>query len=64
MKNKTYYNVCRAAKMIQAKGYDQKTAFDLAKKCFDNAAENNNCMPVEWYIEKIVDREQYEHEYR
>lgn len=46
--------------MIMAKGYDEKTAFELAHNCFDNAEANKNGMPIEWYIEKIVDKERYE----
>ena len=60
MKRKTYNNMCKAAKMIMAKGYDEKSAFELAHNCFDNAEANKNGMPIEWYIEKIVDKERYE----
>ena len=28
----------------------------MAVKCFDNLAEMNNGMPVEWLIEKIADK--------
>lgn len=62
MKRKTYNNVCKATKMIMAKGYGKKTAFEIALNCFDNAEANKNGMPIEWYIEKIVDKERYDNE--
>ena len=60
MKRRTYNNMCKAAKMIIAKGYDKKTAFELAHKCFDNAEANKNGMPIEWYIEKIISKTEYD----
>lgn len=54
MKNKTYHNVLRAAKLIRAKGYDEQTSLGIAVRCFDNMEQTNNGMPVEWYIEKIA----------
>ena len=54
MKRKTYHNVMRATKMIQAKGYDFQTASDLALRCFENMEHSSNGMTAEWYIEKIV----------
>ena len=65
MKKKTYNNVCKAAKMIMKKGYDEKTAFDLSKKCFDNAEANKRSgFPVEWYIDKIIPAEEFKQQYR
>lgn len=63
MKRKTYNNVLKAIKLVQAKGYDRETARRLALQCFENAEANNNVMPVEWYIDKILTKEEYEKEY-
>ena len=56
MKRKTYNNVLKAGRLIQKKGYSEKEALEMAVKCFDNLAEMNNGMPVEWLIEKIADK--------
>ena len=56
MKRKTYNNVLKAGRLIQKKGYSEKEALEMAGKCFDNLAEMNNGMPVEWLIEKIADK--------
>lgn len=55
MKRHTYQNMIKATKMIVAKGYDFKTANEIAIKCFDVMETNKNGMPVEWYIEKIAE---------
>lgn len=62
MKNKTYHNVLRAAKLIRAKGYDEQTSYKIALQCFDNMERSNNGKPAEFYIDMIVDREQWEEE--
>lgn len=62
MKNKTYHNVLRASKLICAKGYDEKTSYKIALQCFDNMERSNNGMPAEFFIDMIVDREQWEEE--
>lgn len=56
MKKKTYNNVLKAGKLIQKKGYSEKESLEIAVQCFDNLAEMNNGMSVEWLIEKIVDK--------
>lgn len=56
MKRKTYGNVLKAGKLIQKKGYGEKEALEMAVQCFDNLAEMNNGMSVEWLIEKIADK--------
>lgn len=50
-------DILKAAKLIRAKGYDEQESYEIAIRCFDNAEQNNNGMPVEWYIEKIVNKE-------
>lgn len=64
MKNKTLKNMEKAVIMIMAKGYDWIAANDIAIMCFDNCKANNNIFPVEWYIDKIISKEQYDHEYQ
>ena len=54
MKNKTYHNVLRAAKLIRAKGYDEQTSYDIALRCFENMEQSKNGMSAEWWIDKIV----------
>lgn len=61
MKRKTYNNVMRAAKMIMKKGYDFDEASQLALNIF-NQHENSE-MKIEWYIEKILSKEEYLKEY-
>lgn len=53
MKKRTYNNMLKATKMIVAKGYDFKTANEIAIKCFDNMELSKNGMPVEWFIDKV-----------
>ena len=64
MKRKTYNNVLKAAKMIRAKGYDEKESYDIAIQCCDKAEQDKNGMTVEWYIEKVIDKKTYEQETR
>ena len=54
MKRRTYNNMVKATKLIVAKGYDWKTANEIAMQCFDNMEQNKNGMSVEWYIDKIA----------
>lgn len=60
MKRKTYNNVLRAVKMIEKKGYSREEAVKLADKVFNE--HENDAMPVEWYIEKILPKEEWEKE--
>lgn len=57
MKRKTYNNVMRAAKMITKKGYDFDEASQMAINLFDQYG--NGEMKIEWYIEKIVSKEEW-----
>ena len=60
MKRRTYNNVRKSVEMIMKKGYDRKTANELALQCFDNAENNKNGMPIEWYIDKIISKSEYD----
>ena len=61
MKRKTYNNVMRATKMLEAKGYTFDEASALAIKIFDE--HSNEYMPIEWYIDKVLSKQEYEKEY-
>lgn len=60
MKYKTLKNMEKATQMIAAKGYDWETANDLAIKSFENVEANNFYHPVEYFIDKISSRAEYE----
>lgn len=57
MKYRTYKNMIKATEMIMQKGYDHKTANELAIKIFDESIINKNGMSIEWYINKIITKE-------
>ena len=59
MKCKTYNNVMRAIKIVQAKGYEFDEASEIALKCFDNAEQANNGMPIEWWLDKVITASEY-----
>lgn len=61
MKRRTYNNVCKAIKMIVNKGYTEEESKELALKCFDNV--ENSGMSIEFYIDKIIPKEEYKREY-
>lgn len=52
-----------AVDAIEAKGYDRETANDLAIKTIDNMKANPNGMDIDWFLEKILDKETYEEAY-
>ena len=60
MKRRTYNNMVKATKLIVGKGYDWNEANEIAIKCFDNMEQLNNGTSVEWFINKIVDKTEYE----
>ena len=65
MKRRTYNNMLKATKMIVAKGYEWAEANEIAMQCFDNAEANKRSgQPVEWYIDKVISREEWEKEYK
>lgn len=51
----------RATKMLEAKGYTFDEASALAIKIFDE--HSNEYMPIEWYIDKVLSKQEYEKEY-
>ena len=65
MKRRTYNNMLKATKMIVTKGYEWAEANEIAMKCFDNAEANKaSGQPVEWYIDKVISRKEWEKEYK
>lgn len=62
MKRKTYNNVLKAGKLIQKKGYEEKESLEIAVKLFDELEMMNNEMSVEWLIDKIANKEEFENE--
>lgn len=65
MKRKTYNNVLKAGKLIQAKGYSEKESLEIAVQKFDELASLKNGMSVEWLIDKMAaktEREGRKHE--
>ena len=63
MKYKTLKNVEKATRMIANKGYDWETANDLAIKSFENVKANNFYHHVEYFIDKILSKTEYEKAY-
>ena len=62
MKRKTYNNVMKGIKIIQKKGYDFQEASEIVLKVFDE--HENGEMPIEFYLDKIVSKEEYEAIYK
>ena len=62
MKRKTYNNVMKGIKIIQKKGYDFKEAGDIVLKVFDE--HENGEMPIEFYLDRIVSKEEFETMYK
>ena len=58
MKKKTYNNVLKAARLIRKKGYEEKESLEMAVQVFDNMEMLKNGMSAEWFIEKIVPKNQ------
>lgn len=54
MKRKTYNNVLKAGKLIQAKGYSEKESLEIAVQKFDELASLKNGMSVEWLIDRMA----------
>lgn len=60
MKKKTYNNVLKAGKLIQKKGYSEKESLEIAINCFDQLAEMKNNMSVEWLINQLSTKKEWE----
>ena len=62
MKRKTYNNVMNGIKIIQKKGYDFQEASEIVLKVFDE--HENGEMSIEFYLDKIVSKEEFETMYK
>ena len=62
MKRKTYNNVLKGIKIIQKKGYDFQEASEIVLKVFDE--HENGEMPIEFYLDRIVSKEEFETMYK
>ena len=62
MKRKTYNNVMKGIKIIQKKGYDFQEASEIVLKVFDEY--ENGEIPIEFYLDKIVSKEEFETMYK
>ena len=62
MKRKTYNNVMKGIKIIQKKGYDFQEASEIVLKVFDE--HENGEMPIEWWLDRIVSKEEFETMYK
>lgn len=47
--------------MIQKKGYDFDESSKIALKIFDEHA--NGVMPIEWFIDKVITKEEFDMTY-
>lgn len=59
IKRKTYHNLMRVVRMIQAKGYDFDTAVHLAHQKFDQYEDNPNGLPILALVDMIIPAEDY-----
>ena len=57
MKRKTYNNVLKGIKIIQKKGYDFQESSEIVLKVFEE--HENGEMPIEWWLDKIVNKEEW-----
>ena len=62
MKRKTYNNVLKGIKIIQKKGYDFQESSEIVLKVFEE--HENGEMPIEFYLNKIVSKEEFETMYK
>ena len=62
MKKKTYNNVMKGIKIIQKKGYGFKEAGDIVLKVFDE--HENEEMPIEFYLDKVISKKEFETMYK
>ena len=58
MKRKTYNNVLKGIKIIQKKGYDFQESSEIVLKVFEE--HENGEMPIEWWLDKIISKKEYE----
>ena len=57
MKRKTYNNVLKGIKISQKKGYDFQESSEIVLKVFEE--HENGEMPIEWWLDKIISKEEW-----
>lgn len=57
MKRKTYNNVLKGVKIIEAKGYTFEEASQIVLNIFDDY--ENGKMPIEFYLNKVATKEDW-----
>lgn len=57
MKRKTYNNVLKGIKLIQKKGYNFQESSEIVLKVFEE--HENGEMPIEWWLDKIISKEEW-----
>lgn len=62
MKRKTYNNVLKGIKIIQKKGYDFQESSEIVLKVFDE--HENGEMPIEFYLDKVISKKEFETMYK
>ena len=62
MKRKTYNNVLKGIKIVQKKGYDFQESSEIVLKVFEE--HENGEMPIEWWLDKIISKEEFETMYK
>jgi hypothetical protein len=63
IKNKTYHNFMRVARMIERKGYDWETAAQLAHNVFAQYEFNPSGWSVLQLVDMIIPASEYTAEY-
>lgn len=59
IKKRTYYNMMRVIRMIQAKGYDSDLAHSLAHRTFTQYEENPHGLPILSLVDMIIPADEY-----
>ena len=62
MKRKTYNNVLKGIKIVQKKGYDFQESSEIVLKVFEE--HENGEMPIEFYLDKVISKKEYEAIYK
>lgn len=62
MKRKTYNNVLKGIKIVMKKGYSRDEAAEIVLKVFEE--HENGEMPIEFWLDKIISKEEYEKSYQ
>ena len=61
--NRNYTNMMFAIRELKKKGYSQDEAIDIAQHMFDEAEGNRMGHPLEWFINRVLSKEEYNKEF-